>query len=127
MHCGNCKGESSSFHCKGHVLIYFVVVCLFVCLFGLILILHCGVLRTTVAPDCSSDTDEAPTRDVPFPIDSADTPQSSPRKTGVAYISETLIRRVTREDNLAQITTLHITLGKDLNKKIKVRGILFLR
>ncbi len=59
--------------------------------------------------DEHSDPDEPPTRDV-----------TSPSKSGVAYLTETLIRRLTKEENIAQITTLRVTLGKDLNKKIKV-------
>ena len=43
-------------------------------------------------------------------------------KAGVAYISENFIKRITKEENLMLVTTLHITLGKDLNKKIKVFG-----
>lgn len=56
-----------------------------------------------------SDPDEPPTRDV-----------TSPSKSGVAYLTENLIKRLTKVENIAQITTLHVTLGKDLNKKIKV-------
>ncbi|KAJ7378122.1 hypothetical protein OS493_024787 [Desmophyllum pertusum] len=54
------------------------------------------------------DPDEPPTRDV-----------TSPSKSGVAYLTENLIKRLTKVENIAQITTLHVTLGKDLNKKIK--------
>ena len=55
------------------------------------------------------DSDEAPTRDV-----------TSPRKSGVAYLTENLIKRLTKEENVTQISTLTVTLGKELNKKIKV-------
>lgn len=55
------------------------------------------------------DVDEPPTRDV-----------TSPSKSGVAYLTENLIRRLTKQENIAQITALHVTLGKELNKKIKV-------
>jgi len=34
-------------------------------------------------------------------------------------LTENLIKRLTKEENVAQITTLHVTLGKELNKKIK--------
>lgn len=56
-----------------------------------------------------SDSDEAPTKDT-----------TSPRKSGVAYLTENLIKRLTKEENVTQITSLHVTLGKELNKKIKV-------
>lgn len=46
---------------------------------------------------------------------------TSPSKSGVAYLTENLIRRLTKQENIAQITTLHVTLGKELNKKIKVK------
>ena len=55
------------------------------------------------------DSDEAPTKDT-----------TSPRKSGVAYLTENLIKRLTKEENVTQITSLHVTLGKELNKKIKV-------
>ena len=55
------------------------------------------------------DSDEAPTKDT-----------ASPRKSGVAYLTENLIKRLTKEENVTQITSLHVTLGKELNKKIKV-------
>ena len=45
---------------------------------------------------------------------------TSPSKSGVAYLTENLVRRLTKEENISQITILHVTLGKDLNKKIKV-------
>lgn len=62
------------------------------------------------------DSDEAPTRDT-----------SSPRKPGVAYLTENLIKRLTKEENIGQITTLHVTLGKELNKKIKVCFVLHIQ
>lgn len=46
---------------------------------------------------------------------------TSPSKSGVVYLTENLIRRLTKQENIAQITTLHVTLGKELNKKIKVK------
>ena len=57
------------------------------------------------------DTDEPPTRDV-----------TSPSKSGVAYLTENLIRRLTKQENIAQVISLHVTLGKELNKKIKVNN-----
>ena len=56
-----------------------------------------------------SDPEEPPTRDV-----------TSQSKSGVAYLTENLIKRLTKEENISQVTSLHVTLGKDLNKKIKV-------
>ena len=44
----------------------------------------------------------------------------SQSKSGVAYLTENLIKRLTKEENISQVTSLHVTLGKDLNKKIKV-------
>ena len=82
-------------------------------------------LRVKGLPDplslqCSSGSgvDGLPTGDVEPNTEGPH--QTSPRKAGVAYISEGFIRRIAREENLAQITTLNIMLGKDLNKKIKV-------
>ena len=57
------------------------------------------------------DPDEPPTRDV-----------TSPSKSGVAYLTENLIRRLTKQENVVLITSLHVTLGKELNKKIKVNN-----
>lgn len=56
-----------------------------------------------------SDPEEPPTRDV-----------TSQSKSGVAYLTENLIKRLTKEENISQVTSLHVMLGKDLNKKIKV-------
>ena len=56
-----------------------------------------------------SDPEEPPTRDV-----------TSQSKSGVAYLTENLIKRLTKEENISQVTSLRVTLGKDLNKKIKV-------
>ena len=61
--------------------------------------------------------DEIPTRDVSQELDS---PVISQSKTGVAYITENLIKKLTHEDNLGNITKLYLILGKDLKKKFKV-------
>ncbi|EDO29833.1 predicted protein, partial [Nematostella vectensis] len=44
---------------------------------------------------------------------------TSPSKAGVAYISENLIKRLSKEENLANIKSLNLALGKDLNKKFR--------
>ena len=50
---------------------------------------------------------------------SEETPEES---ASVGYISETLIKQITKEDKFDFITTLSIHFPKDkLNKKIKVR------
>ena len=55
-----------------------------------------------------------PTKDMPAA-------QSSPGKTSVAYISETLIRKLGKKDNISEVTALNLTLVRDhMNKKIKV-------
>lgn len=39
---------------------------------------------------------------------------------GVRYITEDLIRKVTKIENLGAVTTLNLTLSKEGGKKIKV-------
>ena len=39
---------------------------------------------------------------------------------GIRYISEDLIRKVSRQDHLESITVLNLTLGREGGKKIKV-------
>ena len=41
-------------------------------------------------------------------------------QAGVRYITEDLIRKLTKEDNLEMVTTLNLTLSKEGGKKIKV-------
>ena len=41
-------------------------------------------------------------------------------QAGVRYITEDLIRKITKEDNLEMVTTLNLTLTKGEGKKIKV-------
>ena len=41
-------------------------------------------------------------------------------QAGVRYITEDLIRKISKEDSLEMITTLNLTLAKEGGKKIKV-------
>ena len=46
--------------------------------------------------------------------------QQSPKKTCVTYITENMVRRVTREDTLENITSLNLTPARDGDHKIRV-------
>ena len=41
-------------------------------------------------------------------------------QAGVRYITEDLIRKISKEDSLEMVTTLNLTLSKEGGKKIKV-------
>lgn len=39
---------------------------------------------------------------------------------GIRYITETLIKKLSKQENLARVTTLNLSLAKDGGKKFKV-------